>query len=321
MNRITLQPSPCDRLDPVARAIRWWTDQMLDIAGRPQRRTIAASDVAEGTGRLPRHLAIMLSDTEGFVAEASLPRGLADAHRQALELKLSDLAPVQSEKLSVAATAVRQAQDGATTYALAMARKDTLNKLEDQARKRGAHDVVFAVTEASALDVVSPTAAGQSRSRLIIDASLVLGVAITAVMAVMAWTGRITAEAEQLAGQERTLRSAAIAAENTRREGEVSQQLVERGVLNRRGHSALDALAALNAATPDNAWWRRVVWTPSETTLSLESTDATAAIASLSSAAKGWSLELSGALAAAQEGQAQAFELVARQRQAAAASP
>jgi len=315
MTRLEFQPSPFDRLDPVARAVRWWTSQMLDLAGAPRRTTLNADDIATGAKRLPRHVAIRLPEEEGFLAEISLARGQADAHRQALALKLPDLAPLPADELCVTARAMAPADDGATTYAVAMARRARLNALEAQARKRGARSVAFHVGD-SDIDLLSPTAEARRRRSMLIDVGIIGALAIAAVAASLAWTSRINAETERLAQQERDLRGAAVAAETAREEAEVARALVERGILNRRSTVALDAIATLNLATPRSAWWTRLTWTPDEITIGAEAADATAAISSLSSAAKVWSIELSGAIAAAPEGGVQAFELVARRRKA-----
>jgi hypothetical protein len=315
MTRLELQPSPFDRLDPVARALRWWTSQMLDLAGATRRTTLNADDIAAYTKRLPRHVTIALSEENGFLAEITLAKGHADVHRQALVLKLPDLAPLPADQMCVTARAVAPAEDGAITYAVAMARRARLDDLEAQARKRGARSVVFQVGD-SDIDLLSPAAETRRRRSMLIDVGIIAALALASVAASLAWTSRINAETEHLAQQERDLRGAAVAAETAREEAEVARALVERGILNRRSTVALDAIATLNQATPRSAWWTRLVWTPDEITIGAEAGDATAAIGALSSSAKAWSIELSGAIAAAPEGGAQTFELVARPRKA-----
>ncbi|MEY2758106.1 MAG: hypothetical protein RIR33_1884 [Pseudomonadota bacterium] len=315
MTRLELQPSPFDRLDPVARAVRWWTSQMLDLAGAPRRTPRNADAIAGDAKRLPRHVAIMLPEEEGFLAEVSLAKGHADAHRQALALKLPDLAPIPAAEMCVTARAVGSAEDGAITYAVAMARRTRLDEFETKARKRGARSVVFHVGD-SDIDLLSPTAEARRRRGMLIDAGIIAALALASVAASLAWTSRINAETEHLAQQERDLRGAAVAAETAREEAEVARALVERGILNRRSTVALDAIATLNQATPRFAWWTRLTWTPDDITIGAEAADATAAISALSSSAKAWSIELSGAIAAAQKSGVQAFELVARPRTA-----
>lgn len=316
MTRIQLQPSPFDRLDPVALAIRWWTTQMVDVIGLPRRRQATVEQVEAAGARLSKHVTIQLSDTDGFTAHAVLPKGHADAHRQALELQLPDLSPVKPDLLAISATAIARTPDGATTYAIAMARQTRLNELELAARRKGARSVAFLIDGSALPELQSPASSRRQQRSVLIDAAIVAGVAASAILAVMVWTNTVTVEAETLAQQERDLRGAAVAAETARNEGDVARTLVERGVLKRRSYAALEALARLNAATPNYAWWTRVVWTPEEVSISAQSQNATNALAALSSQAKDWSIELSGTLEAAPTGNAQSFEFIAKPRKA-----
>jgi peptidyl-tRNA hydrolase len=316
MTRIQLQPSPFDRLDTVALAVRWWTTQMIEVVGSPNRRNVTVEQVETAGARLPGHITIQLSDTDGFTAHAALPKGHADAHRQALELQLADLSPVKPDLLAISATAIARAAEGATTYAIAMARRTRLDELDKAARRKGARSVVFQVDGSTFPDLHSPASSRRHQRSVILDAAVVASVAASAVLAVVVWTNTVSAEAETLAQRERDLRGAAIAAETARNEGDVSRALVERGVLKRRSYAALEAMARLNTATPNGAWWTRVVWTPEEVTISAQSQNATSALATLSSQAKDWSVEPSGTLEAAPGGGAQSFEFIARPRKA-----
>ena len=317
MTRIELQPSPVDRLDPIARAVRWWTSQMVDMIGAPRRKVISTDELAAETKRLPRHVAITLAEEDGFLAKVSLAKGNADVHAQALGLTLADLAPVSVPELCVAARAVGSDENGAITYAVAMARRARLDELEAAARKRGAGAIAFHAAGDDDVDILSPATQKRRRLAMIIDVGIVAALALAAVAASTLWTSRIAAETETLAERERDLRGAAVAAETAREEAEVARGLVERGILNRRSIVALDAIATLNQATPRQAWWSRLVWTPEEITIAAEASDATAAISQLSSTATGWSIELAGPIAAAPEGGVQTFTLVARPRKGA----
>ena len=315
MTTITLHPSPLDRLDPVAAAIRWWTSQMLDMLGGPHRRTFTLADL-EATKSLPRAIDITLPETDGFIAEVRLPKGHADAHRQALGLKLGDIAPIPPADLIIAARATSRGESDAATYGVAMARARRLAELEAAARKKGARSVRFFIGEERDIPLLSPVAERARRRGLVIDAGIVLAVAAAAVAASLSWTARIGAETEALAARERDIRGAAIAAETARDQAAIAQALVERGILDRRSTTALDHLAQLNAATPVSAWWTKVVWTPNETTITAQGNDPTAAIWAISSTAKAWSIALVGEIAASGSGGPQAFELIARPRSA-----
>ena len=316
MTAIVLHPSPLDRLDPVALAVRWWTNQMLDIIGAPRRKTITPDDLADARN-LPRHVQIALPETDGFIANVRLPKGHAEAHRQALSLKLSELTPAAPADLCLAGHAISRDTDGVTTYAIAMARRSRLTELDLLARKHGARSVTFCVGGDGDIPLLSPEAERARRTRLLIDAGLVVAIATAAVAASLSWSARIRAQTEVLADRERDLRGAAVAAETAREQAKVSLSLVERGILNRRSTTALDHLATLNLATPKSAWRTRVVWTPLEVTIAGLASDPNAAIAGLSEQAKTWSIEVSGEIAASASGAPQAFEVIARSRKAA----
>jgi hypothetical protein len=314
MTQLRLQPSVLDRLDPVAGAIRWWTSQIVTLFGAAPRKTIAVEDLEHNTKRLHAKVAIALGETDGFVATTRLPKGSADAHRQALGLRIDDIAPTTPATLSMTGAAVARDADGSLTYAVMMARKERLTQIEAIARRKGARDVIFTSGNAGDLELRSPAAERKAQQALLVDAAIVLAIIVSTMIAVSVWTTRIEAETEMLAGEERSLRRAAVAAETTRNAAGVSAQLIERGLLSRRADAALRTLAMLNEATPDQAWWTRVRWTPQETTLSGQATDATAAIGQMSDRAKAWSIELTGPLNAAPSGGYQSFELIARER-------
>lgn len=316
MTRIQLQPSPFDRLDPVAHAVRWWTTQMVEMIGQPRRRQVTAEEVETPGGRLSGHIAIVLGETDGFLAHAMLPKGHADAHRQALTLQLPDLSPITPDLLSIAATAVSREADGSTTYAIAAARGARLEALETEARRKGARSAVFHIEGSPVPELHSPVATRRHRRALVGDAILVAGVAMSAILAVTVWTNVVNAEAEALARQERGLRGAAIATEAARNSSDISRALIERGLLKRRSYAALAAIARLNQATPSAAWWTHITWTPEDVSVSALSQDATGALAALSKAAKDWSIEPSGTVAAAPGGGPQSFEFIAKPRKA-----
>lgn len=314
MSRVQLQPSELDQLDPVARAIRWWTSQMLDIVGRSPRKVVSVEAIESGAGKLPARIAVSLPDTDGFLAYAHLPKGPSAAHQRALDLRIKDLAPSTPEDLKIVATATERDEEGGATYALVMARRDRLDELELSARRRRARSLVFTVDGHPGLELTSPRSDRRSRALLVVDAAIAVGVALLAAFAVMVWATRINAEAETFAERESKLRRLAVAAETSSSDARIAQDLVNRGLLKRRASSALNALAALNEATPASAWWTKVVWTPDQVSIAGQSGNATAAIGALSSALKSWSVELAGPVAAASEAGIQSFDLVARPR-------
>lgn len=317
MTQLHLQPSVLDRLDPIAGAIRWWTSQITGLFAPSPRKMVPADDLDQKPQRLPARVTIVLGETDGFVATTRLPKGAADAHRQALGLQIQDLTPAAPQTLSIVATAATRETDGSLTYALAMARRERLTELEAAARRKGAKSVAFAVEQATDIELRSPNAQRQAQRDLFVDAFIILGVIVATMIAVSFWTTRIQDETEALAAEERSLRRAAVAAEAARNDASVSAQLVERGLMSRRADGALRALALLNEATPNTAWWTRVLWTPQETTLSGQTGDATTAIKQMSDAAKTWSIELAGPLNAAPSGSYQSFQIIARDRKSA----
>jgi hypothetical protein len=313
--QLDLIPSPLDRLDPVARVIRWWTNQMSDLFGQPVRKVVTADDVDAGSRRLSGVISVALSERDTFVAHLTLPRGDASAHSQAIGLRLRDLAPIDPAALQIIGTASDVTAEGAVSYVIAMARRQRLDELERAARKQGAASVVFHASSGEDLELPSPASHRKRRRLLIIDAGLAIAVASMAAIASNTWAARINADTAALADQERSLRRAAVQAEATRRNAEVARALIDRGVLYRRAGSALSTLATLNAATPDTAWWTSVRWTPEETGLSLLSIDATAAIESLSRKAPGWSVELAGPISSGAPSAQQSFDLKLRPRE------
>lgn len=313
---IQLVPSLHDRLDPVGQVLRWWTSQMSDLLGRPATKVLPAADIAQEARRLPYSVTISLGEEDAYAAEVPLPQGHPDMHRSALALRLAEIAPIDPDQLQIFATALAPTDASAVTYAIAMARKHRLDELERAARKKGAQLVAFCVESLPILPLSSPREDRGKRINLIIDAALVLAIAVAAAVAVVAWGDRIKTDTAGITREERTIRSAAVAADAARRSAEQAKQLVDHGVLDRRAGAALRALAELNAATPDGSWWTAVRWTPEETTLTGESADAAAAIDAIAKAAPKFSVELAGPLRAGAPGQAQTFELKASPRKA-----
>ncbi len=314
MTELRLQPSVLDRLNPIASTVRWWTSQITALFGSPARKMVSVDDIESSKKRLPSKVTVVLGETDGFAATARLPKGAADAHRQALGLKIQDLAPALPQALCIVASAAARAPDGSLTYSVAMARKDRLTELEQAAQRKGAQSVAFVVEQAQDVELRSPNTEHKARRNLFIDTLIILGVIVATMIAVSVWTAHIQTETERLAAEERSLRRAAVAAEAARNDANVSAQLVERGLMSRRADTALRTLAILNEATPNTAWWTRIRWTPLETTLSGQAGDATAAIKQISDAAKAWSIELTGPLNAAPSGSYQSFEIIARER-------
>lgn len=315
MPGITFLPSPLDRLDPVARLVRWWTQQLLDVFGRGRRTVLPAQTLASGaTEKLPTSIVVELSNADGFVALTHLPKGSASAHQRALSLRIADLSPLQPGQLVIAASAIEQDPEGGTTYAAVMARREQLDQLEKLARSRKASSVIFNVPGYPGIDLKSPRAQRYDRIGRIVDAGLVIGIGAAAALAAVAWSNRINDETEALVQREASLRRLATAAEVSTNDALVSRDLVDRGLFKRRGTAALDALANLNAATPDNTWWTKVIWMPDQLAVTAQSLNATSAITGLSAANKAWSVEMSGPLVAATDGGVQTFDFLARRR-------
>jgi hypothetical protein len=315
--RIDLVPSPHDRLGPVARAIRWWTGQITGIVGRSASKLMDV-DAAGSQKKLPWNLLISLGERDAFAARLMLPRGNAEAHAKAIRLRLNDIAPLAPERLRIAATAVETDKDAGTTYAIAMARRDRLDELEAAVRKKGARNVRFLAPDCDIIELKSPAEDSRLRRQLVRDSVLVVIVLAAAVAAVMAWTARIDAETRMLAEQERSLRRAAVAAEAARREADIAQAFISRGILKRRAGAVLDTLAALNGATPNGAWWTSVRWSPQEIALSVQAGDPTRTIEAISKDARSWVVELGGPISTAAGDQPRAFELKLRPREASA---
>jgi hypothetical protein len=316
--RIELIPSPIDRLDPLAHAIRWWTSQMIDVFGVPARKTIAAETLAQNGKLRARHVLVVLPDTDAFVANLTLPKGSSDAHANAIKLRLGDLAPISPAQLQISATAIEQAEDGAVTYAVAMARRGRLDHLEAVARRKGAQTVKYRSPECDAAELKSGRTERIARRSLILDGALVAAILAAAVAAAASWTARIESDTRVLSEQERGLRRAVVVSETARRDADIARNFIDRGVLNRRAGALLQSLSQLNKATPDGAWWTSVRWSPEEITISAQAGDATKAIETISANAKSWTVELGGAINAAGGAAPQTFELKLRPRTGAA---
>lgn len=314
MARVQLQPSPFDRLDPVAQVVRWWTSQMAAMLANGPRNEVHSGALDQSKKRLPRRIVIVLTGTDGFTARTRLPKGQASTHLKAIELRLPDLAPVDPLNLVISTTAVSRNEDGGTTYEIAMARKARLDELEAIAKRKGAQSVAFKVESSASVVLQSPRALSRASAGLVMDSAIIMATLASAVAAVSAWTIQVEKNTQALAEEERSLRRAAVATEASRSAGEISRQLVERGILTRRGSAALEALATLNSATPDETWWTRIRWSPGEVAITGQSPNATAAINALSSSAKGWSVELAGPLNSAQADGVQLFEILAKPR-------
>ncbi len=313
---IDLLPSPFDRLDPVAQAIRWWTDQVTSFFRAPRPKQISL-DVLEGNiRRLPRRIEVSLPDKHCFSAQLMLPPGNSEAHARAIRLRLHDLVPLDPASLQIIATARQRENDGYLTYSLVMARRTQLDEVEAAARRRGARHIAFVPDGERTAALLSPRSTRQRRRALVLDGLLAAAVAASAATAVAVWTAHMEQGTRALADEERALRRAAVAAQTARREGEVARTLIDRGILKRRAGTVMEALAAFNAATPAEAWWTSVRWAPDQVTITAHSPNATAAIEAMSAGAKAWSVELAGSIAAAAPPAPQTFELLLRPREA-----
>jgi hypothetical protein len=310
--RVELLPSPFDRLDPVAAAVRWWTAQMLDVAGRPRRVTVSPETLSAGAKVRGKHVAISLADTDIFVARLVLPKGPAAAHEKALKLRLADIAPIDPNRLRTVASAAEVLADGSHSYAVAMARPERLDDLEKLARKRGVRSVQFHAALEPETGLNSPSAERRRLRRHLVDAGLALLVILSAVSAVTIWTARLEQETQAIASRERDIRRAVVEAEGARQSARIAEELVARGILNRRPSAAIASIAGVNTATPNGAWWTSVRWSPQEIRLSLQSTDAARAIEAISAKAKPWTVELGGSINAAAGAAAQSFDLTLR---------
>jgi hypothetical protein len=312
--RLVLRPGAVDRLDPVAAALRWWISRLAAALPRRRPAALALKDLEEGGRRLSGAVAVALPAEEIFVSRVALPPGRSDAHRRALALRLPDLAPLPPSALEIAARSERRGEDGAVVYAVAMARADRLTALEAAARRRGAKRVAF-VGEADRGVTLETARARRARARgALLDAALVLAVALTAVWASSAATRRLEAEARALLAADEAARRAAVAEARVAQEAALVDVLLAQGALERRAGAAIEDLAALNAATPDGAWWTRVRWTPGEVAIAGASPEAAAAIERLSAAAGAtrWRVALAGAVQSSGSGGTQSFELRAR---------
>jgi hypothetical protein len=311
----TLEPalSPYDRLDPVAAAVRWWTSRLTEVLQPGEPAIIAIADVERSGGpRLPPHVTLKLPPEEVFLSRVVLPPGAPAAHRKALMLRLAELAPLDPVELEIAARRVGDlGADGRSeaVYAVAMARAMRLATLEESARRAGARSVRFAGDGEAwvTLDTARARRA-QTRARLL-DIGLALALVATGAAAAGVSTRAIERETEALLLAEQSLRRAAVAEERVVRDAELAEGLLARGLLERRAEVVLQDLAALNAATPDGAWWTRLRWTPGEVTIAGASREAAAAIESLSAAASGWRVAPAGPVRAGAGDGLQTFEL------------
>jgi hypothetical protein len=310
---LNVVPSPYDRLDPVAAAIRWWTSQMAAVFQASAPRKLDVDELSDAK-RLPPSIAVLLDETDAFFAQYVLPPGSPGAHRNALLLRLGDLTPIDPALLQISARTIERKKDNSLSYLMVMARRDRLSAIEGIARRKGARQVTFEARGQPDLALASLERSRSLRRSILFDAGLIGLIAVAASLMLNLWTMRIDRETHAVAAQEKAVRRAAIAAETTRRQDDIARALVDRGILRRRASVALDAMAALNRATPDNAWWTSIRWSPEETIISGASPAATAAIEKMSNQSPGWSIELSGALSAAPAGAPQAFELTARAR-------
>lgn len=307
---IRLTPSAFDQSDMVARTIRWWVAEVVSAFGvRPL--AIVSLDTVEIDHRLPSSLSIALDETDAFVAQYALPKGHPQAHRSALLLRIRDLAPVDPATLEIAAGAVGRDADASLTYAVAMARRVRLEGIEAIARRKGARRIRFHAERSPETAFFGPNERRRRRRAFIFDAAVMVSVALALAVASTLWTQRYERETRVIEAQEKNLRQAAVGAETARRQAELARSFINRGILRRRAGVALEALADLNRATPDTAWWSAVHWTPDEVQIDGASSVATEALDKLSAEASGWSIALSGSLSAG-HGQPQTFEVRAR---------
>lgn len=313
--RIAILPSPHDQLDPVAALVRWWTRHLADVfAGAPVTVAPLGDLESARAKRLPHAVSIALRPEDIFVADVVLPRGGAGAHAKALGLRIAGLAPRDPFDLEIVArrTAIEMTGEGGAEgarYQVAMARSVRLEELERIARRRGARRVWFHAEGATDLRLTTPRAANAARRGAIIDAALI-GVALAAgVVAVQIWTRAIDRDTDALVAAEQSVRSAAVTRERATRENTLAEDFIAHGVLERRIGAVARDIAAINAATPDAAWWTRVRWQEAGVTVAGTSAAASAAIEDMSGALPGWAVSLSGPVRASDEDGLQSFEV------------
>lgn len=317
--QIDLQPSPYDRLDPVARATRWWLGTLRSILSRSASPTRAPSAEASRSNnkQCPRD---RLDEQNCFVAELTLPPGSPEAHRRAIELRLDELAPVDARTLSIAAVAIH-ADDTGGRYRIAMARDETLTEVAKRSGDgRLVHSGIFPGGVQSPI-LRSKQAIARRRWRKIMDSAFLVGLAVILAVATSIWTERIRRESQAIADREREIRRAKLVGAGERADAELVQALTAKGILERRPGGALHTLALLNAAMPDDAWWETVRWSPDEVMISARGSDATASLDLFSQNALRWSIELSGPITSADRDDAQSFDIRITPRRASADAP
>lgn len=304
---VEMIPGPLDRPDPIARAVRWWLSALPRLKVRSKVERLAA-DALSGPSRIaPARPIVALNERDCFIADITLPPGTPEAHKPAITLRLKELAPIDPAKLSIAAIATRRS-DAGVTYGIAMAREARLQGLVEQARKAGAQILHF--TPNDAVDITLRTNAQIKARRLSAVIDGVLGVALVLATSFLTHlqTERIRVEAEEIALREREVRRQVVDLEQQRKDAELAQDLSAAGIISRRPGAALDALANINAATPDIAWWTSIRWSPEETILTAKGRDATEALRLLSQDALRWSVELAGPITTSQANETQNFE-------------
>ncbi len=309
---LDMVPGPLDRPEPVARAIRWWVSSLTGSGpagsgGATKRRRTTAHALERAAKSSSSRQVVTLNHRDCFIAHLSLPPGAPEAHKRAIALRLDELAPIAPGKLSVAAIAVRRSETD-VTYAIAMARKDRLKSLTDQARRQGARILHFTPQSADHIPLRTDEQVRSRRISQIIDGLLASGLVLAIAIAAHVQTDRYRQETEQLLDLERAARAQVIALENDRRNAALANDLTTAGVLARRPGAALDALANVNAATPDTAWWTSIRWSPDEILLAAKSRDAVGALQLLSQDALRWSVEPIGTVTTDPSDGSQSFE-------------
>lgn len=304
-----------DRLDPIARGLRWQLDQLAACLPRRRVALYRRDEVLTASARLPSMLAIELPDEDCFVADIALPLGSPEAHRKAIELRLAELSPIPVDELSIAIEAV-QSSPQAIYYRVTMARKSRLAAIERQASQRGATRHQFVSRIAGTPAARSVRSLARDRRQALINGALALVLVGCASAASYSCAARLNRETEAITAVERSLRRAVVAAEAARREADLAAELIAKGVLARRPGAALDAIANVGAVTPDETWWSMIRWNPEEILISAESLDATAALQRLSEDALRWRVEPVGSISAPQPGAPQTFEARLKRREA-----
>lgn len=312
--RVSVRPGAFDRLDPIAALVRWWTKALSDaFAGAPARIASVTALEKGGKRRLRGDARLALDETDAFVATVHLPEGAPGAHAKALALRVPGLAPIASEALVFAAH--RVAGDDGATYHVAMARRDRLSELENLARRRGVRRVAFHPADDPELPLVTPRREAADRRAALVDMGVIAAALVAAVAAVQAWTAAVNRDVDALVAAEQAVRAEATARGRALRDTAAAQALVARGVLDRRIGAVAEDLAALNAATPDAAYWTRVRWQADGVRVTGASAEASAAIEALSAALAtergGWSVSLSGPVRGGDREGLQTFEVLA----------